>query len=89
MPEKHTTLNYVSSARVKSPSKLVKFLYEILNCNVPPNVIEEIFTKMTEDEATGDGYYMLDNGWVARYAEDIARCLLEDGISIDNFSVGV
>lgn len=77
----------ISSTLVKSSSRLVAFLYYLLNHYIPCIYVDEINEKIAELQAGGDDSFTFSNGWLAGYAEDIARHLLEDGTTIRDFSV--
>lgn len=50
--------------------KLVSFLYEIIRDHLPPGKVEEI---VKNSEFEGDTKY--SNGWLAKYAEYLAKRL--------------
>lgn len=54
-------------------SRLVAFLYHLLRDHLPAGVVEELVRETTEAEETG----LYSNGYLARYAEDIAKRLLD------------
>jgi hypothetical protein len=56
---------------VKIDSHLVSFLYELMRDHVPPGVIEEIMRK-----TMGPSAVVYTNGWLAKYAEDVANRLM-------------
>lgn len=57
------------SGIVNINSKLVSFLYELMRDHLPTGVVEEL-VRRSEDP---DVYYT--NGWLAKYAEDLANRL--------------
>lgn len=60
------------SGEVDSDDPLVSFLYVLLRDHVQPGIVEEILLKQVpipEDTA------QFSNGWLARYAQDIAERL--------------
>jgi hypothetical protein len=59
------------SGSVKIDSHLVSFLYELMRDHVPPGVIEEIMRK-----TMGPSAVVYTNGWLAKYAEDVANRLV-------------
>jgi hypothetical protein len=67
-----------ASGRVNIDSKLVSFLYLLLRDEVTPGYVEELLRKMTNSE-TGelDVENQYTNGWLALYAQDIAKRLVE------------
>lgn len=79
-PPKHTPLSTERpdvealrerSGNVKIDSYLVSFLYELMRDHVPPGVIEEIMRK-----TMGHSAVVYTNGWLAKYAEDVAHRLV-------------
>jgi hypothetical protein len=58
------------SGEVRIESRLVSFLYELMRDHVPLGVVEEI---VQASEKEPDVLYT--NGWLAKYAEDIANRL--------------
>jgi hypothetical protein len=59
-------------------SKLVSFLYLLLRDEITPGHLEEILKKMSNPETEQlEGASMYTNGWIAKYAENIALRLLE------------
>jgi hypothetical protein len=64
---------YYRSGEVKIESKLVSFLYDLMRDHVPPGVVEKL---MEQAERLDDiGAVSYTNGWLASYAEDVARRL--------------
>lgn len=51
-------------------SKLVSFLYELMRDHLPAGEIEKIVQASQEQT-----YTLYTNGWLARYAEDVANRL--------------
>lgn len=58
------------SGSVDIDSYLVSFLYELMRDHLPPGVVEEIVLN-----SIGDSECKYSNGWLAKYAEDIANRL--------------
>lgn len=58
------------SGKVNIDSYLVSFLYSLMRDHLPPGVIEEL---VREAEQEPDVQYT--NGWLARYAENLAKRL--------------
>lgn len=58
------------SGSIKINSRLVSFLYELMRDRLPPGVVEEL-VQNAEDEPE----IVYTNGWLAKYAEDIANRL--------------
>lgn len=58
------------SGSVTIDSRLVSFLYELMRDHLPAGVVGEIVLA-SEDEST----ITYSNGWLARYAEDLANRL--------------
>jgi hypothetical protein len=58
------------SGNVDIDSALVSFLYELMRDHLPPGVVEEIVLN-----SIGDSDCKYTNGWLAKYAEDIANRL--------------
>jgi hypothetical protein len=57
------------SGKFTSRNPLVSFLYELMRDHVPPGVVEGILDDRGAIETT------FTNGWLARYAQDVARRL--------------
>lgn len=57
------------SGTVRINSKLVSFLYELMRDHVPPGVVEELVQDSFDPDVT------YTNGWLATYAEDLAKRL--------------
>lgn len=58
------------SGRVQIDSKLVSFLYQLMRDHVTPGVIEEVL-----NDSVHESDVVYTNGWLAKYAEDIAKRL--------------
>jgi hypothetical protein len=58
------------SGEVDIDSKLVSFLYTLMRDHLPPGQVEAI----VRDSTVPDVAYT--NGWLAKYAEDLAKRLL-------------
>lgn len=58
------------SGRVMLTDKLVSFLYELMRDHLPPGEVERLVRNSQE---AGDTLYT--NGWLAKYAEDLANRL--------------
>ncbi len=61
------------SGNVTSDSNLVEFLYLLMRDHATPGVVEEL-VRITRK---GGSDTLFSNGWLARYAEDVAQRLLE------------
>lgn len=61
------------SGNIQIKSKLVSFLYELMRDHLPIGVVEKIVNS-SEDESE----VLYTNGWLAKYAEDIANRLSEE-----------
>ena len=57
------------SGSVKINSKLVSFLYELMRDHLPPGKVEELV------RASQDPDCIYTNGWLAKYAQDLANRL--------------
>lgn len=64
----------VRSGSVDSEGALIAFLYTLLRDDVTPGRIEEIMV-----DVQSVGITEFSNGWLARYAEDIAARLVGKG----------
>lgn len=51
-------------------SRLVSFLYELMRDHVTPGIVEELIRS-----SEGEPEITYTNGWLARYAEDLANRL--------------
>ena len=58
------------SGEVQINSKLVSFLYELMRDHLPAGVVEEIV-----QASEGESNVVYTNGWLAKYAEDLANRL--------------
>ncbi len=58
------------SGHIKFNNRLISFLYELMRDYLPPGKVEEI---VQNSEETIDTVYT--NGWLAKYAEDLAKRL--------------
>ncbi len=68
------------SGTITSYSKLVSFLYELLRDHVTPSIVEEICRNSCREGKT-----IYSNGYLAKYAEDIANRLKDsDAVPADN-----
>jgi hypothetical protein len=81
-------LEYIS-AKVKTESRLVAFLYTILRDHLTSGKVAGIVQDINESVAEGVREFELENGWEGRYAEDVARYLLEDGTTFKSLGVEV
>lgn len=68
-----TTLLKKRSGNVEIDGRLVSFLYQIMRDHLPPGVIEKIVQESQEP------IVQYTNGWLAKYAEDIANRLKDQG----------
>lgn len=57
------------SGTVVIHSRLVSFLYQLMRDHVTPGIIEEIALQSEDPDIT------YTNGWLAKYAEDLANRL--------------
>lgn len=64
-----------ASGRVNINSKLVAFLYLLGRDGLPLGVIEELFRKNINKDGEFDPDSQYSNGWLARWAEDLAERL--------------
>lgn len=55
---------------IKINSRLISFLYQLMRDNVPVGTIEQV-TQDSEDHLE----VVFTNGWLAKYAEDVAKRL--------------
>jgi hypothetical protein len=69
----HTSRLRKASGQVVSTGPLVSFLYELMRDHVPPGVVEGIMKQTETDEPNYETIFT--NGWLARYAEDVAARL--------------
>lgn len=69
--QKHVARMREASGKVDIDSRLVGFLYILLRDHLTPGVVEEI---MIRHCAESNSQYT--NGWLARYAEDLAERLM-------------
>ena len=58
-----------------SSNKLVCFLYELMRDHISPGQIETLVRNTSPDYG---GEWVFTNGWLARYAEDLAKRLQEE-----------
>jgi len=75
---KHPSASRLSELRqisgaVRINSLLVSFLYELMRDHVPPGTVEQILMNTTDPDVT------YTNGYLARYAENVAKELLKKG----------
>lgn len=61
-----------ASGNVEITSRLVSFLYELMRDHLPPGTVEGIV------QTCSDPSVQYTNGWLARYAEDVAKRLLDE-----------
>jgi hypothetical protein len=61
------------SGDVKIEGKLVAFLYDLLRDHLAPGTVEELVRDAEKSAESETVSY--SNGWIARYAEDLARRL--------------
>lgn len=59
------------SGNVLIKSKLTFFLYDLMRDHLTPGTVEELMEDVKSEEVS------YTNGWLAKYAEDLARRLLE------------
>ena len=57
------------SATVPINSRLVSFLYELMRDHLPAGIVEELVQASKESDVT------YTNGWLAKYAQDLANRL--------------
>ncbi len=55
------------SGTIRINSRLVSFLYELMRDHLPPGKVEELIRSSEKDPDV-----LYTNGWLARYAEDLA-----------------
>lgn len=58
------------SGKVKLNGRLISFLYELMRDHLPAGKVEEII-RASEDQSE----VVYTNGWLAQYAEDLAKRL--------------
>lgn len=58
------------SGSVLIDSRLVSFLYQLMRDHVTPGIVEEIL-----NESIPEPNVLYTNGWLAKYAEDVANRL--------------
>lgn len=61
-----------ASGSMKTDSKLISFLYELMRDEVTPGRVEEILQKSLFE----DGTIELSNGWLGKYAGYVASKLI-------------
>ena len=59
------------SGKVRIHSRLTSFLYELMRDHLPPGTVEGIMLNCDDPDVT------YCNGWLARYAHDVATRLTE------------
>lgn len=72
------------SGDVMVESKLVGFLYDLMRDYIPPGIIEELIQK--SEDICQSNQCLYSNGWLARYAVDIAKRLGDNPIIYFNDS---
>lgn len=75
----HAVLNaelHRRSGEVVINSKLVGFLYTLLRDHLTPGVVEELVREVTAHDSSGS----YCNGYLARYAEDVAKRLVDQPV---------
>ncbi len=70
---KHMTDMRTRSGEVRDNRKIVEFLYTLVRDHVPLGVVEGL---MIDIAVTGEKERNYTNGWLARYAQDVAAHLL-------------
>lgn len=60
------------SGNIQIKSKLVSFLYQLMRDHVPTGIIEKIVIDSDDPDVT------YTNGWLAKYAENIANRLMSE-----------
>ena len=73
--DKHNLRIREASGRVNIDSKLVSFLYLLGRDCLPLGVIEELFRKNLNKDGEYESESQYSNGWLARWAEDLAERL--------------
>lgn len=58
------------SGSIRLESRLVSFLYQLMRDHVTPGIVEKLLAE-SEDEPN----VLYTNGWLAKYAEDVANRL--------------
>lgn len=64
-----------ASGSVDINSRLISFLYQLMRDHVPPGTVEAIALDCNYQEVK------YTNGWLARYAEDIAKRLSDTSLT--------
>ena len=57
------------SEKIEIDSKLVSFLYELMRDYLTPGIVEKLV------QASQEPHIVYTNGWLAKYAEDLANRL--------------
>lgn len=60
----------IKSGKINSHSKLICFLYLLMRDMITPGKVENLILDMDKAES-----YQFTNGWLAKYAENIAKRL--------------
>ena len=60
------------SGEVRDSSRLVAFLYDLMICHCTPGRVEEMLRR-----SPAGLEFVFSNGWLARYAQDVADRLLD------------
>jgi hypothetical protein len=64
------------SGSVQIPGKLVDFLYTLMRDHIPPGDVERLVCEAVDNyERSPQEPNLYSNGWLARYAEDLAKRL--------------
>ncbi len=69
---------YERSGKVKSDSKLVGFIYDLLRDKIPPGEMERILKDGKTSNVNENNPVYYSNGWIANYALDIANRLSDE-----------
>ena len=62
------------SGEVEFKGRLTSFLYELMRDHMPPGQVEEMVRSIEASEAMGTSI-LYSNGWLAKYADDLATRL--------------
>lgn len=63
------------SGNVVNDDRLTSFLYELMRDHVPPGEVEKLVRDLELDDSHGNTSSLFSNGWLACYAEDLAKRL--------------
>ncbi len=67
-----------ASGKIESNNPIVEFLYELMRDHLPVGIVEELvlnIEKHREDDNVDDNYTLYTNGFLAKYALNLAERL--------------